>query len=172
MLKKHLFLYIFCLISFYYLSYYLKSMMRRGNIVGLILLSSIFSLLFNIGVYSVGYYGGKRIISKYNNKLSKGRFLFSRYGNISVFICRLIPFSKIAISLLAGVYRQKYSHFLLLSSLGIIICNSFLISLGVSVIINIDHLINFYQNFKILILIFLSVSIILIIMRKNRSKKR
>ena len=136
------------------------------------MLSSIFSLLFNIGIYSVGYYGGYRILSRYENKLKKGQTLFSKYGNVSVFICKLMPFSKLAISLLAGIYHQKYLNFLLLSSLGIIICNSCLISLGVSVLINIDSLIMFYQEFKILILMFLSVSIIIAIVWKNKRKKR
>lgn len=127
----------------------------------------------------IGYYGGARLLTKISLRNTKskliilnGKKLFDKYGGISVFICKLVPLSKLCISLLAGVYKQDYFQFILYSILGILIANSMIIGLGMSLIINLKVLINFFANYKALILILLNASIILFLMRKNRSKKR
>ncbi len=56
--------------------------------------------------YSVGMYAGEKVISFAKRKHKKSKFifekidrLFSRYGKITVFLARLLPFTRTYISL-------------------------------------------------------------------------
>jgi len=147
--------------------------------LGLILLTTIFSLIVSIIVYSVGYYGGGSFVIKYYNRSKKFKKsvdfcerIFTNYGAISTFVGRLIPFSRTSISLLAGVYKQKFLSYLISSLFGIVLWNSLFIYLGFSLVINLEYVSYVYDKFKILILIIFSVSIIMLFWWKCRSKKR
>lgn len=140
---------------------------------------SVFSLLCNIIIYGIGYYGGKATLRKLSLKnekikivINNGEKIFDKYGGISVFICKLLPFSKLSISLLAGVYKQNYFTFIVYSIVGILIANSVLVSLGFSIAINLDTIIATLETYKILILLLLNVSIVIVLMWKNKSKMR
>lgn len=147
--------------------------------LGIILLTTIGSLIFALIIYALGYYGEDRFIKKLYFKykrcqrsIDKCKFLFKKYSKVSVLLGRMIPFSRIYISLIAGACKQDLVSYIFYSFFGIFIWNSILISLGFSFIINFNYIEEIYQNCKILILIIISVSIILIITWKNSSKKR
>ncbi|MFH5938829.1 DedA family protein [Clostridium perfringens] len=78
--------------------------------------------------YSVGMYAGEKVISfaKRKHKKSKSIFekidrLFSRYGKITVFLARLLPFTRTYISLFAGAEKVNKIMFVIFSALGITI---------------------------------------------------
>ena len=113
------------------------------HIVGVILLATIMSLIFIIIMYGVGYYGGDKLISKicsrskpFERGIDKSRRLFNKYSNIAMFIGRLVPFSRTYMSILAGACKQDFFSYVFFSFLGLMISNTILISLGVSIFIS------------------------------------
>ena len=143
------------------------------------MLVTIFSLIFMLIFYGVGYYGGCKVLSKIHLKSTKAKRSISyvnkilkKHGNLSILIARMIPFSRTYVSLLAGVYKFDLYSYIFYSFFGIFIWNAIIVSLGFSLFINLDYISYFYQNCKILILIIISVSIILLLRWKNNSKKR
>src|SRR5579872_6921078 len=64
--------------------------------------------------YAVGYYGGRPLVEKYGSYILLSRHeldwadrFFARYGNITVFISRLLPVVRTFIALPAGVARMN-----------------------------------------------------------------
>lgn len=109
----------------------------KGNLFLVILISVSAAILGRCVFYIIGYYFGNPILDWFNKKSVKTKkctekiFEYSnKYGNKTVFICRLIPVVRTLISLVSGVLRIKFSGFLLYSTLGISIWNTTLISLG------------------------------------------
>ena len=147
--------------------------------LGLILLTTIFSLIFAVIFYGIGYYGGSRVLEKYKNKsvrLKKRNSVFDEIFNkgneMSLFMIRLIPFSRTYISILSGVYKQEFYTYLFISFVGIFIWNSIFVSLGFTLFINFEYISYFYDNAKTLILMLFSASIIVIFLFKIGCKKR
>jgi len=75
----------------------------------------------NVGsalAYAVGYYGGRPLVEKYGAYLLLSRkeldwadHFFRRYGNVTVFISRLLPVIRTFIALPAGVARMPQGRF-------------------------------------------------------------
>lgn len=87
--------------------------------------------------YSVGKYAGQRVIAfiERKHKKSKSTFkkinrLFSKYGRITVFLARVLPFTRTYISLFAGAENVNKGIFVVFSALGITIMDVFYLSLG------------------------------------------
>lgn len=74
---------------------------------------------------------------------------FDKYGPWTVFFCRLVPLIRSLISIPAGMSKMNFPLFLLLTTLGSLIWNTALVSLGVSVGENwesIVHYMDIYSN--------------------------
>lgn len=67
-------------------------------------------------------------VSKKDIRTAEGWFL--RYGNWTVFFCRLIPVVRSLISIPAGMAKMNFSAFILFSTLGTFVWNTILVSLG------------------------------------------
>ena len=68
--------------------------------------------------YAVGYYGGRPLVEKYGSYILLSRHeldwadrFFARYGNITVFVSRLLPVIRTFIALPAGVARMNQPKF-------------------------------------------------------------
>ncbi|MGE5205321.1 MAG: DedA family protein [Chlamydiota bacterium] len=68
--------------------------------------------------YAVGYYGGRPLVEKYGSYILLSRHeldwterFFARYGNITVFVSRLLPVIRTFIALPAGVARMNQVKF-------------------------------------------------------------
>lgn len=92
-------------------------------------------------IYYVGVLVGQDRLARWIKKY--GRFLlvteedlerslraFGRYGSIAILIGRLIPGVRSAISIPAGICRMKLGPFLLLTLIGTVLWNTFLITAG------------------------------------------
>lgn len=109
----------------------------KGNLFLVILISIAAAVFGSCVFYIIGYSFGNPILDWFNKKSAKTKkctekiFEYSnKYGNKTVFICRLIPVVRTLISLVSGALRVEFAGFLLYSTLGISIWNTALISFG------------------------------------------
>ncbi len=87
--------------------------------------------------YAIGLYGGSPAIMRFGKyirldekSLDRTEKWFNKYGEISVFITRLIPIFRTFISIPAGLAEMKFTKFLLFTLLGTVIWDSVLIYVG------------------------------------------
>lgn len=95
------------------------------------------SVLGAIGLYYVGYFGGRPFISKYGrffgvseDKLHTSEKWFDKYGLATILIARVIPGARSIVSIPAGVVRMPLLRFIILTTIGTVIWNSALIGAG------------------------------------------
>lgn len=69
-------------------------------------------------LYGVGYFGGRPFVERYgryllikHEDLHKADLWFQRYGNRTVFICRLLPVVRAIAALPAGITRMRLAIF-------------------------------------------------------------
>ena len=94
------------------------------NIVGMVIASTIGSVIGAIILYLIGSLVSEKTLEKWlTGKI--GKIL-----HITVFFCRFIPVVRSLISIPAGIARMKWGPFLLFTTLGSLIWNTILISLG------------------------------------------
>jgi membrane protein DedA with SNARE-associated domain len=82
----------------------------------------------NIGstlAYAVGYYGGRPLVEKWGRYVLISRRdlnlvdrFFTRFGSVTVFICRLLPLVRAFIALPAGIARMPQGKFQLYTFIG------------------------------------------------------
>ena len=87
--------------------------------------------------YAIGLYGGRPAIMRFGKyirldekSLDRTEKWFNKYGEISVFITRLIPIFRTFISIPAGLAEMKFTKFLSFTLLGTVIWDSILIYVG------------------------------------------
>ncbi len=81
----------------------------------------------NLG-FTLGYYGGRRLLERYQalfriqrETLLKGERLFDRYGAVTVFFARFVFGMRIIAGPMAGVLRMPWRKFLLFNFLGAVV---------------------------------------------------
>lgn len=152
---------------------------KEGNFIGILILSIIVSLIACIILYSVGYYGGSVLLDKIYNRFNKSRKgidackkFIEKHAKFTLIVARMIPLSRTYISLVAGALKCSFYPYLFCSMIGIGIWNAILIGFGFMLFTNIGLVSVIYEKYKILILIALSVSIIVLLVKKYCTKKR
>lgn len=100
-----------------------------GSVLGAVILYWV-GRLVNVNRLEsfVGRWGHIFRVSKRDIRTAEGWFL--RYGNWTVFFCRLIPVVRSLISIPAGMAKMNFSTFILFSTLGTLVWNTILVSLG------------------------------------------
>ncbi len=97
-------------------------------VLTIVVFGSIGSTLGSIVGYSIGRYGGRPFVDAYGkyffitpDKLMAAERWVDRYGNIAVFMSRLIPFIPFKVfSVSAGIIKMSFAPFLLYTFLGMI----------------------------------------------------
>lgn len=118
-----------------------------GNLVGSIIL------------YGLGYWGGRRFLEKYggwalisSHDLEIADRLFSKYGQIIIFISRMLPAVRTYISFPAGVSRMDFKKFCLYTFAGSVPWAILLTQIGVLLGENWKHIEGYFRKFDFLIL--------------------
>jgi len=150
---------------------------RGYNFVGTILLSVIMGYFGCLICYLIGYYGGNYIYSKIYEKFPRWRKgldsaenKFKKHGNVSVFVCRLVPLCRTYISFFAGIFKQSILKYSLYSVLGILIWNIILISLGYFLGNNWGVVSSYYDKYKFVLIIVLLIVLFFYLMNKRIRK--
>lgn len=152
------------------------------TIVGVIIASTIGSLVGALCLYSIGYFvGEKRLEALVRGNV--GRWLrvkpahiakatqwFQRHGIMTVFFCRFIPVVRSLISIPAGVAGVPLLFFIVYTTLGSVIWNTVLIVLGAWAGDHWDTLFQFIDRWKYVLLI--PVAIVLMYYMLRAAKRR
>jgi len=139
---------------------------------------SIIGALIN---YYIGLKLGRHLILKYKKflfinikHLEWSEKYFKKHGNKTTFFCRLIPAVRQYISIPAGFAKMDLKEFILYTVLGaglwVVILTYFGYFLGLSLALNVVHIIN-YIMYGLLGLILLAIAIVYLF-KKIKSKNR
>lgn len=114
----------------------------RLTIAGVILSATAGSLIGAVVLYGLGHRlspqslqrlldsAWARTLRFQKNDVDKAVGWFERHGKTTVFVCRFIPVMRSLISIPAGISRMAMPQFLLLTTLGTVLWNTLLVSLG------------------------------------------
>jgi len=152
---------------------------NKYSVVGVIILSSIAGYIGCLICYLVGYYGGHYLYNKIYNKFKKWQKgldvasnKFNKYGNLSVFVCRLIPLCRTYISFFAGLFKQNFFKYSFYSILGILIWNIVLIMLGYVLVNNWVLVGKYYNKYKFIVLLLILMILFFILFYKLHKKRK
>jgi len=155
------------------------------TIVGVIVTATLGSIIGAIILYGIG-----RMIDV--EKLEKiidrwGKFLrvkkedirkadawFDKYGYWAVFLCRMVPLIRSLISLPAGMSNMKFVPFLLYTTLGTLLWNTILVSVGAAVGESwetIVHYMDIYSNFAYALIAIACIVVFILYIRRARKFK-
>jgi uncharacterized protein len=117
------------------------------NIVGVVVASSIGTILGGSGGYWLGRTGGVALINRLGRyigideaKVQRGQAFFEKYGARTVFIARFVAILRILAGLLAGAARMSFAEFSLYNALGGILWSALFATLGYVFGHNMRHL--------------------------------
>lgn len=135
--------------------------------LGIIIVSSLGSFIGALILYGLGFLIKQESLFKLLLKLhfnldqiNKSFSYFNTYGNIIIFIARLIPIIRSIISIPAGIIKMNFFTFSLYTLLGSLIWNSILVYLGV-LLGNNWQMITKYLNWYLIIVIIIIVLVYL-----------
>lgn len=118
------------------------------------------SLLGSLIAYYVGLRGGRPLIEKYGRyllisrrDLDRADRWFERFGDVAVFVGRLLPVVRTFISLPAGIARVRLLRFVVLTFLGSYLWCLALAWIGVKMGEHWDELEVYFHRFDILIVV-------------------
>jgi len=154
------------------------------SLFGVIIASTLGSIVGAIILYYVGYILNKdRLIKLCDSKLGKILCLkkedieksynkFNEKGNLSVLYSRFVPILRSLISVPAGMNKMKFGLFMIYTSIGSLIWNIVLCSLGKLVGSNYMVVANIFGKYSKLILVLLIVFILYKIISKIVKKRK
>lgn len=128
----------------------------------LCILSGVFgSVLGALINYYICFFWGKKFVLKFGKyfginekKFSKFEEFFLKYGEISTFICRLLPGIRQYISMPAGLSKMKFLNFVFFTALGSAIWVSILAFLGYFIGENEELIKTYLSQILVFIIIF------------------
>jgi len=115
-----------------------------------------------------------RVLRLTRKDIYKADSWFDKYGIWTVLFCRLIPLIRSLISIPAGMSNMKFGLFLLFTTLGTLIWNTFLVLVGAAVGDNWESIVgvmDVYSNIAYVLIIILGIAAILwyVQFRKRRA---
>ncbi|EMR06151.1 hypothetical protein C772_01796 [Bhargavaea cecembensis DSE10] len=134
-----------------------------GSVAGAIILYGI-GLLLDVERLEKIVDRWGRVLRLTREDIHKADAWFDKYGPWTVFFCRLVPLIRSLISLPAGMSNMNFMLFILLTTLGSLIWNTVLVSLGAAVGDNwesIVHYMDIYSNIAYAIIAVLGIAAII-----------
>ena len=155
------------------------------TVVGVITISTVGSVSGAVILYFVGRLLDvsrlEKIIDKYGHILRltrediyKADAWFDKYGIWTVLFCRLIPLIRSLISVPAGMSNMNFPLFIIFTSIGTVVWNTILVTLGASVGENWHEIVKYMDVFSNVIYVLLAVLFILCVIwyiRKRKERK-
>ncbi len=153
------------------------------HVIGVILASTAGSVFGAIVLYGVGLLldveNLERIIDRWGRiirlkkkDVHRADQWFDRYGKWTVFFGRMMPFLRSVISIPAGMSNMPFLFFIVLTTLGTIIWNILLVSIGAALGENWTEIIQYVKLYSKTIYIILGIVAMLLIVWYTLYKKR
>lgn len=144
-----------------------------GSVVGAVILYGV-GLLMDVSRLEKIVDRWGRVLRLTRKDIYKADSWFDKYGIWTVLFCRLIPLIRSLISIPAGMSNMKFGLFLLFTTLGTLIWNTILVSVGAAVGDNWESIVgvmDVYSNIAYVLIIIVGIAIILkyIQFRKRRA---
>jgi membrane protein DedA with SNARE-associated domain len=150
----------------------------RFNLWGLGLAGAIGSTIGSLVTYYIGYYGGRRLIAKYEHiflvsqeELDLTEKFFHRFKHTATFFGRVLPVIRTFISIPAGIAKIPVLPFAVNAFVGSFIWSYFLAWLGLRLGENWKHLEIYFRRFDIVIGVFI-ILVLLVWLRRHIRKVR
>ena len=129
--------------------------------------------------YAIGYLGGDSIINWLKEKVPRSEkpiksieFLFVRYGKLTIFLTRVMPFTRTHVSLFAGVEKVNKFIFIAFSAMGIAIWNFGLLIIGYYLGSNMDIIESVIKKYSILCVSAIIIASLIFIYKRYFKKAR
>lgn len=143
------------------------------SILGAILVGLFGSVFCACIIYAMGYYGGRPFIKKYGKyffmkekDIEKSDRWFEKYGMRAALIGRFFPIVRTLISLPIGISKLNFKKFLIYTTIGSIPWTLLFVLSGYYLGSNYTKIANIVDMFKIPIIIFISLLILVYIYMK------
>lgn len=150
--------------------------------VGVIIVATLGSIVGAIILYCIGLLIDverlERIIDRWGKYLRvkkedirKADAWFDKYGYWAVLLCRMVPLIRSLISLPAGMSNMKFVPFLLFTTIGTLIWNTILVTVGTAVgdnWVEIVDFMNVYSNIAYAIIAVVAVVVLVLYIRRAR----
>lgn len=147
------------------------------TMIGAIIASTLAGILGSLICYYIGYFGGAPILNFIGDKLPGSRksihsakSYFDKYSRASILFGRVIPLARTYISIPAGIARMNIFVFILYSTIGIVVWNTILISLGYYLGSNWPKVQRIMSDYSLVVGIILALLLIGYIIYKRRRK--
>ena len=130
-------------------------------------------------LYAVGYYGGVPFVKRYGKyvmfkekELSRVHGFYERFGTITVFWCRFVPFVRGVASFPAGISRMKKRYFVTYTAIGSAIFCFGLAYVGYMAGTNLDAILAVVHKLALLIVALLLIALVVgVLVWRNRKRK-
>jgi membrane protein DedA with SNARE-associated domain len=157
----------------------------KFSFVLVVIFSTLGSIIGSFISYVSGYFGGKPFVLKFGkylllneHHLDTTEKYFTRYGEITIFICRFIPIVRHLISIPAGVGKMNLIRFSILTIVGAGLWNAFLCYVGMVLRQNWEEVMKYSKIIDIVVIVILAGLLGYFIYKqvqgrvnKNRTKK-
>jgi membrane protein DedA with SNARE-associated domain len=142
--------------------------------LGVIVVATLGSLIGAIILFYIGRLLGverlEKIVDRWGRLLRvkkedirKADAWFDKYGYWAVFLCRMVPLIRSLISLPAGMSGMKLVPFLFFTTIGTIIWNTILVSVGTAVGGNWDQIVEFMDVYSNVVYAIIAVTVVVVL---------
>lgn len=156
------------------------------TVVGVIAVATIGSIIGALILYGVGYLVNVDRLEQWVGKYGKYLRLkkedirradawFDRYGYWTVLFCRMIPLIRSLISIPAGMSKMKFGLFMLFTTIGTLIWNTILVSVGAAVGGNWEKIVEFmdvYSHIAYALIAVIGIAAVIWFLRIWRKRER
>lgn len=132
---------------------------------GVILASTLGSIVGSLISYAMGYYGGKPFIQKFGkfllldvHDLELTERFFAKRGELTIFISRFIPIVRHLISIPAGLGKMNLWKFSIYTVIGAGLWNSFLTYVGFKLKSNWTEVMKYSHTIDIVVIAILGIA--------------
>jgi len=130
----------------------------RFTLWGLALAGAIGSTIGSLITYYIGYYGGRKLILKYEHivlvsqkELDLTEKFFHKFRHTALFFGRVLPVIRTFISIPAGIAKAPILPFTINAFIGSFLWSYFLAWLGLKLGSNWNHLESYFRKFDVVI---------------------
>ena len=149
------------------------------NWILVILVSTLGSITGSLLFYYIGKTGGHTLVQRYGKyvlvnleDIKKTEAWFTKRGDLTIFVARLIPVVRHLISLIAGIGKMNVRKFTIYTILGAALWNGILTYLGILLGQHWAEVSQYMENLDLIILLLLIIGVLYFVYRHLKRRKK